>query len=127
MTLVSTKAVTEAAGISAPSIPYAQQWRIPFTATPGGHRRFEIDAAVESLRSPPRTAPTLAALRSQRRPINNCAKRNWARSLRVFGSVAAGTAGPGSDVDFLVALDVGRTYGACHGRFANIPDLAVRL
>ncbi len=36
------------------------------------------------------------------------ASRHGARRVRVFGSMARGDAGPGSDVDFLVDLEEGR-------------------
>lgn len=36
-------------------------------------------------------------------------RAHGATSVRVFGSVARGTAGPKSDVDFLVELEPGRT------------------
>jgi uncharacterized protein len=66
---------------------------------------------VERRRSPdpyPRPAgpaPSLEALRLRRDEINQVAARHGARAVRVFGSVARGDAGPGSDVDLLV--DVG--------------------
>jgi hypothetical protein len=94
--------------------------------------------------------PTMDMLRRQRDAIATCARKYGAKSLRVFGSVASGDADHESDVDFLVALDRGRTYadiddleaalerllgyrvdilteGACHGRFAQIPERAVAL
>jgi predicted nucleotidyltransferase len=37
------------------------------------------------------------------------ARAHGATSIRVFGSVARGTDGPESDVDFLVELEPGRT------------------
>jgi predicted nucleotidyltransferase len=53
-----------------------------------------------------------------------------ATSIRVFGSVARGTDGPDSDVDFLVELEPGRTlldlmalireWGALLGRRADV-------
>lgn len=58
------------------------------------------------------------------------AHAHGAFSVRVFGSVARGTAGPESDVDFLVELEPGRTlldlmalireWGALLGRRADV-------
>ena len=44
-----------------------------------------------------------------REAIRRTAAENGARSIRVFGSVARGEDTPNSDVDFLVALQPGRT------------------
>ncbi len=58
------------------------------------------------------------------------ARAHGATSVRVFGSVARGTEGPESDVDFLVELEPGRTlldlmalireWGALLGRRADV-------
>ena len=48
-------------------------------------------------------------LRSKRRKILQIAARHGARRVRVFGSVARGTARRGSDIDFLVEMDEGRS------------------
>jgi predicted nucleotidyltransferase len=48
---------------------------------------------------------SLGRLRQQRDEITRVATRHGARTLRVFGSVARGDEGPGSDVDVLVELD----------------------
>ncbi len=48
-------------------------------------------------------------LRSKRTKILQIAARHGARKVRVFGSVARGTARRGSDVDFLVEMDEGRS------------------
>ena len=48
-------------------------------------------------------------LRSKRTKILQIAARHGARKVRVFGSVAQGTARRDSDVDFLVELEKGRS------------------
>jgi len=48
-------------------------------------------------------------LRTKRKQILEIAARHGARKVRVFGSVARGTARRGSDVDFLVEMDEGRS------------------
>jgi uncharacterized protein len=53
-------------------------------------------------------APTLEDLRRRRAEIERIASRRGARNIRVFGSVAQGTARVDSDVDFLVEFEPGR-------------------
>lgn len=48
-------------------------------------------------------------LRSKRAEILDIAARHGARKVRVFGSVARGTARRNSDVDFLVEMEEGRS------------------
>ncbi len=48
-------------------------------------------------------------LRRERRRLLDSARSHGVRRVRVFGSVARGDAGPGSDVDLLVELAPGRT------------------
>lgn len=151
MAMVSTKAVAEALSVSERSVRmYASAGRIPFVTTPGGHRRFDLDAVLRALQPQSSFVPTLESLRRQRKVIVSCARRHGARDLRVFGSVASGQADEDSDVDLLVALEPDRgfadiedleaeladllgvhvdvlTEGACHGPFATIPGNAVAL
>jgi predicted nucleotidyltransferase len=49
--------------------------------------------------------PTIETLRRNRQAIVRLARRHLASNVRVFGSVARGDAGPGSDYDFVVDLD----------------------
>lgn len=48
-------------------------------------------------------------VRSKRSKILQIAARHGARNVRLFGSVARGEARRGSDVDFLVELEEGRS------------------
>ena len=48
-------------------------------------------------------------LRSKRAKILQIAARHGARKVRIFGSVARGEARRGSDVDFLVDMEEGRS------------------
>jgi uncharacterized protein len=50
-------------------------------------------------------APSLEELRTRREEIMRAAARHGVRTARVFGSVARGDAGAGSDVDLLVEMD----------------------
>ena len=50
-----------------------------------------------------------AILQDRRMDILQIAARHGARTVRIFGSVARGEAGPGSDVDILVNLNPGRS------------------
>ncbi|MBI2302668.1 MAG: nucleotidyltransferase family protein [Armatimonadetes bacterium] len=53
---------------------------------------------------------TLEELRERRDEILAAAARHGASNIRVFGSVARGDAGPGSDVDILVRFAQGRSW-----------------
>jgi len=52
-------------------------------------------------------APTLDELWRRRDEIMRIADRHGASNVRIFGSVARGNAGPGSDLDVLVEMDRG--------------------
>ncbi len=49
------------------------------------------------------------SLQSKRAQILTIAARHGARKVRVFGSVARGTARRSSDIDFLVEMEEGRS------------------
>ena len=51
--------------------------------------------------------PNLDLLRRLRSEILSAAARHGASNVRVYGSVARGTAGPGSDIDMLVDVEEG--------------------
>lgn len=53
--------------------------------------------------------PDLAVLRARRHDIVRVAAAHGASNIRVFGSVARGTASSGSDIDLLVDFEPGRT------------------
>jgi predicted nucleotidyltransferase len=48
-------------------------------------------------------------LRERREDVLRIAASHGAKNVRVFGSLTRGEAGPGSDLDILVALDHGRS------------------
>lgn len=48
-------------------------------------------------------------LKLKRAEILRLAKKHGAHNVRIFGSVATGEARPDSDIDFLVAMDSGRS------------------
>jgi uncharacterized protein len=54
-------------------------------------------------------APSLEELRRRRDEIVQIAARHGASTVRVFGSVARGDAGPNSDLDILVDMGDGRS------------------
>lgn len=54
-----------------------------------------------------RPTPTLAFVRSKKAELEAALEGRGAENIRVFGSVARGDAGPGSDVDLLVHLKDG--------------------
>ena len=55
--------------------------------------------------------------------ILEIASRRGARNVRVFGSVARRSAGPESDVDFLVDLEPGRSLLDLGGLLMDLQDL----
>lgn len=103
--------------------------------------------ALERRQSAP-TPPTLAALRAKADAIERIVRAHGGCNVRVFGSVARGEAGPGSDVDLLIDVEPGTgliELGAMedeleqalgrqvdvvtsgHGRMRHIHDEAVPL
>ncbi len=86
----------------------------------------------------------LDELLKSKEELHRVARAHGATSVSVFGSFARGTAGPESDVDFLVEFEPGRTlldlmalireFGALLGRRADVttptalhPLLAARI
>ena len=70
-------------------------------------RIVSVDAQRAAATKP--KAPSLTMLRSRKADILRVAKGHGASNIRVFGSVARGTATPTSDVDLLVDFQSGRT------------------
>jgi uncharacterized protein len=69
-------------------------------------------------------AMTLQELRENYRDeILRLAERYGARNVRVFGSVARGDAQPGSDVDFLVEFEPGRSLFDHGGLYHYLEEL----
>jgi predicted nucleotidyltransferase len=67
--------------------------------------------------------PTLEELRARREEIEEIAARHGIRNIRVYGSVARGEAREGSDVDFLVDVDEGRSLLDLAGFYGDIQEL----
>jgi uncharacterized protein len=61
--------------------------------------------------------------RTKRDEILRVAARYGARNVRVFGSTARGDAAAGSDIDFLVDLDPGRTLMDLGGLLMALQEL----
>lgn len=66
---------------------------------------------------------SLTVLRARRREILDLAAAHGASNVRLFGSVAAGTARAGSDVDFLVDFAPGCTLIDQIGLWRGLEDL----
>jgi uncharacterized protein len=66
---------------------------------------------------------TLEELRARRETILALARRHGAYDLRVFGSVARGDADARSDIDFLVALEPGRSLLDLGGLLMDLRDV----
>jgi predicted nucleotidyltransferase len=69
---------------------------------------------------------TLELIKAKREQILRLAAQHGARNVRVFGSFARGDAGPESDVDFLVAMDKGRSYFDLVALWQDLEDLLRR-
>lgn len=69
---------------------------------------------------------TLTELRDRRDEIVEIARARGASRVRVFGSVARGEAIDGSDVDFLVDLEPGRSLLDLGGLLMDLQDLLER-
>lgn len=62
-------------------------------------------------------------LGSKREAILSAARRRGAVNVRVFGSVARGSAGRGSDIDFLVDLEPGRSLLDLGGLLMDLEEV----
>jgi hypothetical protein len=69
---------------------------------------------------------TLTELRDRRDEIVEIARARGASRVRVFGSVARGEAAEGSDIDFLVDLEPGRSLLDLGGLLMDLQDLLER-
>jgi predicted nucleotidyltransferase len=67
--------------------------------------------------------PDLGLLRSRRSAILEAAARHGAGNVRVFGSIARGEAGPGSDIDLLVDMEPGRSLLDLAGLHLELEDI----
>lgn len=96
-------------GAALPTLPTLERLllacgRRPLLSTVAANDASAVGTSVRS-----QLGPRATALRRRRRRLLEAARRRGARNLRVFGSVARGDERPGSDVDFLVELEPGRT------------------
>ena len=62
-------------------------------------------------------------LQAKREEILHLAAQRGAYNVRIFGSVARGEAGPGSDVDFLVNMEPDRSLFDLGGLLMDLQDL----
>lgn len=62
-------------------------------------------------------------IKEKREEILHLAARHGVHNLRLFGSVARGEAGPGSDVDFLIEAGPERTPWFPGGLIADLEEL----
>jgi predicted nucleotidyltransferase len=65
----------------------------------------------------------LRGLRARREEILGYAAERGARNVRVFGSIARGESGAGSDVDLLVEMESGRSLIDLVGLWQDLEDL----
>lgn len=86
--------VARAVGVSVDSIGrYAREGRIPYSVTPGGHRRFNIGEVLHALRA--EDAPSAAELFA---PSRSTARRRAIRSVQTKATCDPETATPGLEV-----------------------------
>jgi uncharacterized protein len=64
-----------------------------------------------------------ALVTTKRAEIRRIAARHGAKNVRLFGSVARGTADAASDIDFLVEMDAGRSLFDLGGLVMDLRDL----
>jgi predicted nucleotidyltransferase len=73
---------------------------------------------------PSQRAPlSLDEFRARRAAILELAQRHGAHDVRIFGSVARGDATRGSDVDFLVTMEAGRSLFDLGGLLMDLREL----
>lgn len=65
-------------------------------------------------------------LNTRRNEVLSIARQHGARSVRVFGSMARGEAGPDSDIDLLVDMEPGRSLLDVCSLGADLRDLLGR-
>jgi len=65
-------------------------------------------------------------INTNRNAILEIAARHGARKVRLFGSAARGDAGPGSDIDFLVDMQPGRSLLDLCAMMVELRDLLGR-
>ena len=68
----------------------------------------------------------LQLIQRQREKIISVARKHGIRNVRVFGSVARGEDTPGSDIDFLVDLEPGRSLLDLGGALVKLQELLGR-
>ncbi len=108
---LSQRALAQRSGVPQPNIAaYEKGRRIPSTGT-----LDRLAAAMD--------APTFDRLRALREPIIAAARGRRLSDVRVFGSVARGQAGPGSDVDLLVHPAPDASFFDLAGFMAEIEQL----
>ena len=78
------------------------------------------------LSSQPRERSMVEPLNSNREKILRLAAAHGARNVRVFGSMARGTATPASDVDLLVDMEPGRSQLDLVALWQDLEDLLAR-
>ena len=86
-------------------------------------RELERRRAPDPYPRPSGPAPSLKELRRRGDEIKRLAARRGARTVRVFGSVARGNAGPSSDVDVLVEMVEPRSLLELAGLQGDLEDL----
>lgn len=90
------------------------------------HRSVGETGFVSAIEQPAAVGATLDDLRVRRAEILDVARNRGAREVRVFGSIARGSAAGDSDVDLLVAFEAGRSLFDVGGLVAGLEVLLGR-
>ena len=115
---------SEAFGESEKVVQTLSDWRTAYMD--GAYTAYNQRECSEALRLMDATLKqpiTLEDLRARRNEILTIARRCRAFNVRVFGSVARGSATPNSDVDFLVSFEPGATLMHHSGLRLDLIDL----
>lgn len=81
---------------------------------------------MSAIEQPAAVGATLTDLRARRVEILEVASNRGAGDVRVFGSIARGSAADGSDVDLLVTFEAGRSLFDLGGLVADLEVLLGR-
>jgi predicted nucleotidyltransferase len=88
------------------------------------HQPAIMSGREDQVDIPTQRAPlSLDELRARRETILHLAQCHGAHDVRIFGSVARGDAVRGSDVDFLVTMEAGRSLLDLGGLLMDLRDL----
>lgn len=125
---LSQHALATAIGLDRTAVSKMESGRRRISALELARIARALGRPVESFLTPTqdRRGDTLRLLRRRRKSILRVASRHGGRSVRVFGSVVRREDRPGSDVDFLVEFESGRSLFDQAALLLDLRDLLGR-